>query len=85
MDSRGNLAGENGYAIDMSFANPMSESDFYNQYAPRYNTTTNQAAQATRYQNRINNGRNGHRSYSNDMARTQGVNAADRFKQLFYL
>ena len=94
IDENGNFADDSGYAINMSFANPMNEEQFYNQNNQVTNNNTaqvDQAAQANRYQNSINNsyngwaGRyaNGHWMFSNDLANTQGANAQEYNKRFF--
>ena len=78
MDANGNFADESGYAIDMSFANPMSEQAFAQQ-TPGYNVADNEAeqiAQSNRYKNSINRTPyptypNGHWMYSDEVGNGQ--------------
>ena len=87
MDANGNSADESGYAIDMSFANPMSADEFNAVHVPQ--AAADQAVQANNYKNSINNASrnnnypNGHWMMSNDMANTQGANAQEYNKRFF--
>lgn len=93
MDANGNFADESGYAIDMSFANPMSEQAFAQQ-TPGYNQANNEAeqiAQSNRYKNSINNSSrtpyptypNGHWMFSDEVGNGQWPVWAERFKGFF--
>lgn len=87
MDEAGNFADNSGYAINMSFANPMNADEFNSVHAPQ--TAADQAVQANNYKNSINNASrnnnypNGHWMMSSDLANTQGANAQEYNKRFF--